>query len=107
MCSNNCTERIEKIFRECLKSMIESVFQMLALQQSQLIQSNSQQQQQTSNCQDSDLINLNVTNAISPKLASMFGSVLVSSLNGKGRKRKRRRRRNNNKDPVVNINDSR
>lgn len=71
--------------------MIESVFQTLALQHNQSVQPNS-----LPPSQECDLSQLNVPNAISPKLASMFGSVLVASTVGKGRKRKRRRRRNNN-----------
>ena len=100
MCSNNCTERIEKIFKECLQAMIESVFQSVHSQQSQRLQQITQQP-----CQDSDLSPMNAANALTPKLASMFGSVLAASINGKGRKRKRRRRRNHKRDPAL-TNDS-
>ena len=96
MCSNNCTERIEKIFKECLQAMIESVFQSVHSQQSQRLQQITQQP-----CQDSDLSPMNAANALTPKLASMFGSVLAASINGKVKKRKRRRRRNHKPIPLL------
>lgn len=95
MCSNNCTERIEKIFKECLQSMIDSVFQKLSSQLSYRTVPINTSLQLSGNQEAASANEIAISRSIDPSLASLFGSVLVSSVHSQGRKKKRRRRRNN------------
>ena len=95
MCSNNCTERIEKVFKECLQSMIDSVFQKLSTQLSYRTLPLNTSLQLPRN-QETSANEIAISSNIDPSLASLFGSVLVSSVHSQGRRKKRRRRRNNN-----------